>query len=345
MQRKLPKYLAPRNKNPANKKDFKYIPKRIFQTWETNQVSPGMYDAVYTRIDKNPDWEYYFFDDNACRNFIKDNFPKKVLAAYDTLIPGAYKADLWRYCVLYIHGGVYVDIKAELLVSLNDVIPENIEFLSIKDRNRTNNEFIGYIYQAFICAKPKHPFLKQAIDMIVENANTGYYGYDDLSPTGPGLLGKAINLVLGRVQTSSHFQGNHEFEGYRYSFLPEPVFSEKIVRTDKNKVFFVLEYSSFREEQSLCFNKNIGFKYSYCWCNDKIYTHGKVIRLTPKRTFKRRFKRELAGGIVRLYQIGDRRQARKDILRIIKSGNFCFRLCEAIVSYEVFRPIKNIFNT
>ena len=122
MQKELPKYLPPRDTSPSNKKSYKYIPKKIFQTWETNQVTPGMYDAVYTWIDKNPDWEYHFFDKDDRRNFIKDNFPKKVLDAYDNLIPGAYKADLWRYCVLYIHGGVYTDIKAVLLLGLNDVI-------------------------------------------------------------------------------------------------------------------------------------------------------------------------------------------------------------------------------
>jgi mannosyltransferase OCH1-like enzyme len=132
--KELPEYLPPRDKKPSSKKSYKYIPKKIFQTYKTNQVSSGMYDAVNTWIDKNPDWEYHFFDKDDRRNFIKENFPKKVLDAYDTLLPGAYKADLWRYCVLYIHGGVYVDIKAQLLVSLNDVISEDIQFLSIKDK-------------------------------------------------------------------------------------------------------------------------------------------------------------------------------------------------------------------
>ena len=29
------------------------------------------------------------------------------------MVPGAYKADLWRYCILYIYGGIYIDIKLE----------------------------------------------------------------------------------------------------------------------------------------------------------------------------------------------------------------------------------------
>ena len=73
-QKTLTKYLPARDKSPSNKKEYKYIPKKIFQTWVTNKVNPGMYDAVYTWIDKNPDWEYHFFDAKARRDFIKDNF-------------------------------------------------------------------------------------------------------------------------------------------------------------------------------------------------------------------------------------------------------------------------------
>jgi mannosyltransferase OCH1-like enzyme len=59
----------------------------------------------------NPEFEYHFYDDNQCREYIKDNFNKDVLHAFDKLIPGAFKADLWRYCILYKKGGIYLDIK------------------------------------------------------------------------------------------------------------------------------------------------------------------------------------------------------------------------------------------
>ena len=194
---KLPTYLAPREKN--NKHKYKYIPKKIFQTGESHEVTKGMYDAVHTWIDKNPDWEYHFFDKTARRDFIKEHFPKKVLDAYDNLIPGAYKADLWRYCVLYIYGGLYVDNKCELLASsLNDVIPEDVEFLSLDEGEpgSHNDDFGLRIMQCFLCAKEDHEFLEKAIDLVVENVRTGYYGYTPVCPTGPSALGKAIKLVL-----------------------------------------------------------------------------------------------------------------------------------------------------
>ena len=339
----LPKHLPPRDKNPKNKKDFKYIPKKIFQTWETNQVTPGMYDAVHTWIDKNPDWEYHFFDKDDRRNFIKDNFPKKVLDAYDALIPGSYKSDLFRFCVLYIEGGVYADIKAILLESLSDIIPSDVSFIAFKDRSFYGMEFDGYIFTTPLISKKRHLFFKKAIDLIVCNCRKGFYGNDPLSPTGPGLLGKALNISLNLNENSIFTVGKHCKGNMKYELWPIPNYRNNTMYSLKGVAFIKIEYPGYRQEQSICFNKDVSFKYQYCWYNNKVYTHGKVIRTTPEKVFKKRLKKELAGGVVRMYKSGDKKSARKEIMRIIKSGNFCFRLCEALVSYEIVKPIKIIF--
>ena len=89
------------------------IPLNIYQTWHTKDLPKFMKKTVDNIIKNNPAFKHYLFDDNDCRNFIKDNFDVTVLNAFDSLIPGAYKADLWRYCVLYKNGGIYLDIKYE----------------------------------------------------------------------------------------------------------------------------------------------------------------------------------------------------------------------------------------
>ena len=75
------------------------IPANIFQTWESKRLPKLMYNAVKKIRRFNPRFNYHLYDDNECREFIKNNFDNEVLNAYDTLIPGAYKADLWRYCI------------------------------------------------------------------------------------------------------------------------------------------------------------------------------------------------------------------------------------------------------
>ena len=78
------------------------IPLKIFQTWSTKNLPIHMKKNCYTLQKQNPQFEYYLYDDEDCYDFIKTNFGPDVLNAYETLIPGAYKADLWRYCVLYV---------------------------------------------------------------------------------------------------------------------------------------------------------------------------------------------------------------------------------------------------
>ena len=62
--------------------------------------------------------EYFLYDDDECSQYIKTNFSSDVLTSYNTLIPGAYRADLWRYCILYKYGGIYLDIDSEILKTL-----------------------------------------------------------------------------------------------------------------------------------------------------------------------------------------------------------------------------------
>ena len=85
------------------------IPKKIFQTWEVSEEKMGieMKNLINTWKEKNPTYKYCLYDSNDRENFIKNNFSKKIYDAYCRILPGAYKADLWRYCVLYIHGGIY----------------------------------------------------------------------------------------------------------------------------------------------------------------------------------------------------------------------------------------------
>ena len=87
------------------------IPLNIFQTWHTKKLPPKMFNSIQVIRRFNPRFRYYLFDDNDCREFIKKNYDSDILNAYDSLIPGAFKADLWRYCILYKMGGIYLDIK------------------------------------------------------------------------------------------------------------------------------------------------------------------------------------------------------------------------------------------
>jgi len=159
------------------------IPPNIFQTWETKNIPPLMFNAIQKIKRFNPRFSHFLFDDNECREFIKNNFDHEVLNAYDTLIPGAFKADLWRYCILYKKGGIYLDMK---------YVPINgFRFINLLEKEHFVLDFGGGgVYNALMVCKPGNEILLRAINEIVKNVRERFYGNSCLAPTGPNLLGK-----------------------------------------------------------------------------------------------------------------------------------------------------------
>ena len=183
------------------------IPLNIFQTWHTKHLPEHMLEAVNLIKQTNPAFTHYLFDDDDCRNFIEQYFTKDILNAYDALVPGAYKADLWRYCILYKKGGIYLDIKYQCENGFKLIQLTDKEYF-VKDIPKLGR--LG-IYNAFMICKPGNKILLNCIDKIVENIKHKYYGSSPLEISGPLLMSKYFspldinNLQLQHVQEKTNF--------------------------------------------------------------------------------------------------------------------------------------------
>jgi len=172
------------------------IPKKIVQTYRSwDSRPPAMIDAMMSVQQKNPDFEYQFFSDDDCRNFLMEHYGKPFVDIFDRIIPGAYKADFWRYAYLLKFGGVYIDGEMQAMRGLTGSIDLSNDLVVPKDREQFG------LYQAFVCVRPKHPVLKNALNLCIENFNTHAQGVNDLDRTGPLVFGRALNQYLGRDQT------------------------------------------------------------------------------------------------------------------------------------------------
>lgn len=169
----------------------KIIPFHVYQTWSTTNLPPFMKKTIEHNQSINPEFKFHLFDNEDCLQFIKNNFSSDVLNAYIKLKPGAYKADLWRYCVLYVNGGIYMDVKIKLLFSfsLKELIYSEHYVKDIPGPF----EKLG-IYNAFMVHAPKNALLLKCIDQIVLNVSNNYYGENPLCITGPALVGKLFIL-------------------------------------------------------------------------------------------------------------------------------------------------------
>ena len=174
------------------KKEKRKIPKRIIQTYSYRDVPERMYKATLTFKELNPDYEYIFYDDERARKFLKDNFDNQVVKAFDLLIPGAYKADLFRICELYINGGYYADIFMEILKSLSYFDKYDVDCILVRDCDNKS------IYNAFIACIPENKFIKHLIDKTVNNILNKNMGNGPLDITGPTFIARIFRNYMNK---------------------------------------------------------------------------------------------------------------------------------------------------
>jgi mannosyltransferase OCH1-like enzyme len=139
------------------------IPKRIYQTWKTKNLPWGIKNVIKNMMDLNPGYSHYLYDDAEMDEFVLTNYPGEIFNAYNMLNIGAAKADLWRYLILYKFGGIYLDIDAAILKSLDTLIKRDDSAII------TREMYEGLFNQWILIFKKGHPLLKEIINQCVLN--------------------------------------------------------------------------------------------------------------------------------------------------------------------------------
>jgi len=107
------------------------IPRVIHQTYKTNDLPTEISEVVQRLKDMNPTFEYRFYNDEDCLNFIKENYDEETLNLYLSINPnyGSAKSDFFRYLLMYKVGGVYLDIKSCTTIPLEETLLPTDEYL------------------------------------------------------------------------------------------------------------------------------------------------------------------------------------------------------------------------
>lgn len=172
------------------------IPKIIYQTFKTDQIPwlTKIYIKCFMR--KNKGYRYEFYDDQRVDAFIKKSFDEEVYKAYSKLQIGAAKADFFRYAILYIHGGIYLDLDSDILVNLDKHLTVDDEAVITREKNHQN-----LFAQWALIFEKGHPFLERTIKYIVENIQQNTYPHDVHAMTGPTVYTRAVNDVIKEYPT------------------------------------------------------------------------------------------------------------------------------------------------
>ena len=101
----------------------KLIPRIIWiAVKDRKDALPGHLTTFFAR---NPTWAVHVCDNECKDHFMTTSFGNTSLAwAYFAINPlvGAARADIWRYCVLYSFGGLYLDDDSDIGVPLDQVV-------------------------------------------------------------------------------------------------------------------------------------------------------------------------------------------------------------------------------
>lgn len=166
------------------------IEKTIYQTFKSSKLPLLTRYHIYKLKRRNPEYKYEFYDDQRIEDFLKNEFDQDIYSAYKRINIGAAKADVFRLAVLYKYGGVYLDIDSLILNKIDDFLEDDDSALISLEGN------LNFYIQYALFYKAGHPFLKKALEMVVDNIKTNRFHNDVHKMTGPATYTAAIKACL-----------------------------------------------------------------------------------------------------------------------------------------------------
>ena len=238
----------------------------------TKESIPTVLSSAMERSANHLACDIKYYDDDECIRLIRDNFEPKVLKAYNMLRPTAYKADLFRYCCLYLHGGVYSDI-GHTIIKDYQINQDNVDMILVKDRSGFVSNCRAQI--SFMATIPKNNFYKYLIDNIVQDIHNKKYGVSSLDITGPDAFGRYFTKFFGVKKIGNDFKVPTKLTGldgkiYNIVFPFKETGLTTLVDRNNNSVIFIV--TKVPKYGKIVYNDiNKRKHYGSLWQNGKVY--------------------------------------------------------------------------
>ena len=203
-----------------NYEDDESIPKIIYRTspFKFDEIPQVILESYKKDLEKSPEYSMFYFDDFDCQCFIEQNYGMEYLSLYNMLIPTAFKADLFRYLLLYKHGGVWMDFSMSLNTPLNKIIA-HFKQVYVRDRiHLVHGNLMNKvaIYQGFLCTIKGTEVLRITIERCLKNIKDRNLTLSCLSVTG--------TILLGMVYRELGIDGTKDTESTKIGYIPNSIY-------------------------------------------------------------------------------------------------------------------------
>jgi mannosyltransferase OCH1-like enzyme len=175
------------------------IPKIIHQTWKSTIV-PDEFKHNVSKCE-GLDYEHKLWTDDEMDLLVKTNFP----LIYPIYVDYPYhiqRCDAFRYMVLYLYGGIYIDIDIECKDGFDDLLKNDLVLAYSLGKMYKLYEFIT---NEFMMSSKHNHFMLQCILQLSYNAKqyetTGIQYLNVFHTTGPAYLTKQYSIFAKKYTT------------------------------------------------------------------------------------------------------------------------------------------------
>ena len=167
------------------------FPRKIWQTWKIGPLGFEERDSLTAKTwtQKNPGFRYEVLTDDNDLEYVETHFGSNglnrldIVDMYRSINAKIIKADILRYLVMYVEGGVYADIDVEALKPVERFIPDRYDEadidmvigVEIDQPDFSQHSVLGkksksFCQWTFMC-KPRLPVMLTLVDNILRWLN------------------------------------------------------------------------------------------------------------------------------------------------------------------------------
>lgn len=218
------------------------FPRKIWQTWKVDPTRFEETDMERSRswMVLNPQHRYEVLTDGNALAWVQDKYGPSglnrpdIVHMYGSLTTTIIKADLIRYLVMYVEGGVYTDIDVEAVRPISSFIPKRYSEADVdmvigietdqpafKDHPVLGSKSQSFVQWTFMC-KPHLPVMMRLIENVMAsihalakkqavNISEIVLSFDDvLSTTGPSQFTNAVLAEMSQTASNVSWDMFHD---------------------------------------------------------------------------------------------------------------------------------------
>ena len=161
----------------------------------------------------NPQYRIQYYDVQKGKEFLSQHYDDIYVEIYNYLSDKSIQSDFWRLCILYKYGGAYADLHIEPLVSLDEYISNDCNFVTCS----TSVDSVKYSYNPhFIMCVANNKIIFNCINWYIQK-----YKYRNVTNFGRWGIMQAMSKTL-------HLYYNKQSGVYKYGDYNIQILQERI---------------------------------------------------------------------------------------------------------------------